>query len=419
MARGRKQPGKVAQHASKPVIDELTGLPILLSVYGRVEEALQERAEVGFIYFDVVQFRQLEETYGHPCCNNLLGLIGGTLRAQRGKLFRDEDLVAVGSPGHDYFAIFLFSPPRRKDKFAPHDLKLISYRVLQKLQNIVNEQGPALGFGDKVDFHSGYTVIVSDPALTVERLVYEAQKEATLKSQLEEVMAQFVSNISHELRTPLTSIKGYVETLLEGAMNEEDTCRRFLQVILDESDRLARLVSDLLDISMIEAKQVQMQFKETDLAKVVQDTVAILHPTARKLEVEVVTEVPPSCLINADEDRLRQVFTNLLDNAIKYSQKNGRVLISMGEGDGVAWVELRDSGIGIPPAELERIFERFYRVEKGRSARLGGRGLGLAIAKQIVEAHGGTITVDSELGRGSAFTVSLPLEELWEPGELD
>ncbi|HEY4000175.1 MAG TPA: diguanylate cyclase, partial [Candidatus Xenobia bacterium] len=161
-------------------VDELTGLPVLSAIYPRVRSELKKREEAGFLFFDVVGFRNLQIKYGKAACNEILKALGETFDEQRGKLFRDEDLVAVGGPGADYFVVFLFSPPRRKEKFSSYDLKLISYRILQKLGNIVKEEAAKLGIVDTIDFHSGYTVLVHDPKIKTERLVTEAQKEAAL-----------------------------------------------------------------------------------------------------------------------------------------------------------------------------------------------------------------------------------------------
>ncbi len=403
---------KATKKITGPKYDRLTGLPFLTSVYGLVREGLALHEKVGFLYFDVMQFHELEAKYGRAPCRRLLTVLGEALKSQKGKLFRDEDLVAVGGTDTDYFVIFLFSPPRRKEYFTANDLKLISFRVLQKLQNILNEEGPALGFEEKIDFHTGYTVINAEPGVDVERLVYEAQKESALRSRMEEVMTQFVSNVSHELRTPLTCIKGYVETLLEGAMNEEATLRKFLQVISDETERLERLINDLLDLSMIEARQVSLHFDEVDMKKVVQDTVDVLLPYAQRRRVRLEVRLPRQpIMLNADEDRLRQVLLNLADNAIKHSKPGGSVTLSARLREKEVEVSIADRGAGIPPAEQEKIFERFYRVTSGRRSPGGGRGLGLAIARNIVEAHGGTIGVKSRLGQGSRFVFNIPTEE--------
>lgn len=397
------------------------GLPVLGDVLDQIASQLEKREQAGFIYVDVVQFHSLIETYGEKVAENLRSLLGQTLMNQRGKLFRDEDLVAVGGPGSDYFVIYLFSPPRRKEVFSPTDLKVVSSRVVQKLTNILNERAVQLEVKEKIDLRSGYTVIKYDPRLPIDKVVEEARREAALKSELEEILVTFVSNVSHELRTPLTCIKGYAETLLEGAMNDPELTHRWLSIISEEAKRLERLIHDLLDLSMIEAHQVALKFQQVDLQALANHTVAVLDSYAKKAEVDIGTDFNAELVeIRADEDRISQVLLNLTDNAIKYSQPGGKVTVRTLMIDGMAAVEVHDKGAGIPEQELARIFERFYRVEKGRTARFGGRGLGLAIAKNIVEAHGGELEVESKLGVGSCFRMLLPLnpeKEAWMDDE--
>jgi signal transduction histidine kinase len=390
--------------------DDLTGLPILTDVYSHVKTQLVNRDEVGFLYFDVVNFRGLEEKYSYQKCQNLLKLIGMTLKKQKGKLYRDEDLVVVGGKGLDYFVLFLFSPPRRKDSFANHDLKLISTRIKQKLKNVIDENADILGIDEEIDFHTGYTVIKDDPYMEMERLIYEAKKEAGFKAQLEEIMVQFIANISHELRTPLTSIKGYTETLLEGAMTDANLCERWLQIIYDESQRLERLINDLLDLSMLEAEQVELQFKSIDIRELIKNVMSILHPLAVKEEIELAltSEDVPNVIV--DEDRMKQVLLNLIHNAVKYSPKGDCVKIEVKKLVREVQVSISDKGVGIPQNHLNRIFERFYRVEKDRAGKTGGRGLGLAIARHIVEVHGGTIGANSNPGEGSTFYFTIPTD---------
>ena len=384
-------------------------LPFLDGVLERVEKELKQREQVGFLYFDVVEFSALIDSYGPEVGHGLLQSLSETLNKQRGKLFRDEDLIAVGGPAVDFFVIYLFSPPRRKETFAKSDLKLISNRVLQKLSYIINETAARLGVQQKVDLRGGYTVLKYDPNVPVDRLVYEARKEAALKTELEEIMLTFVSNVSHELRTPLTCIKGYAETLLEGALSEPELAMRWMKVIHEEAGRLERLIRDLLDLSMIEAHQVEMHFDEVDLGALVHHTAAVLTPHGKTTGVTIEVDMPENPpLWRADEDRLSQVVTNLVDNAIKYSPANGVVTIQVSFTRDHAEIAVVDRGTGIPEEELPRIFERFYRVEKGSAARFGGRGLGLSIAMHIVEAHGGELRVESKLKEGTRFRVTLP-----------
>ncbi len=389
------------------VVEE--NLPFLDRVLDRVEKELKQRDQVGFLYFDVVEFHNVTDKYGREVTAQILSNIGDTLSSQRGKLFRDEDLIAVGGPSVDFFVMYLFSPPRRKETFAKSDLKLISNRVLQKLSFIINETASKLGVTEKIDLRGGYTLLRYDPNVPVERLVYEARKEATLKTELEEIMLTFVSNVSHELRTPLTCIKGYTETLLEGALEDTALAKRWLNVINDEAQRLERLINDLLDLSMIEAHQVEMKFGPVDLPALIRHAAAILEPHGKKGKVRIELDMPKKVPEwHADEDRLSQVVVNLTDNAIKYSPIDGVVTIKLTFDDDKARIEVIDRGTGMPEEELPRIFERFYRVEKGSSARFGGRGLGLSIAMHIVEAHGGELQVESKLGHGSTFRILLP-----------
>lgn len=410
-----KRADEVSGERSSPegyVVDSQSGLPIIPSTYRIVEHHLTQRGQVGFLYFDLVQSRHIEETYGMKVFSQLLATVGQTFARLKGKLFREEDLVTVSSVGGDYFVLFLFSPPRHKESFGVVDLKIIAYRIKDQLEQHLAEQvqTQALGIQEKVTFHTGYTIITPDPNLTVERLIYEAQKEASLKCRLEEIMAQFVSNISHELRTPITCIKGYVETLLEGALNDEQTARRFLGIINEETNRLHRLVNDLLDLSMMESRRVQMHREIMEIGKLVEDAADFLRDSAEKKSITMTAEVPKNLPeVFADEDRLQQVLINIIGNAIKYTTEGGAIHIAAREDNGSIIVSVADTGVGIPPQDLPQIFERFYRVDKGRATDTGGRGLGLAIAKQIIEAHGGTIWAESQPQKGSTFSFSIPV----------
>lgn len=395
--------------------DKTTGLPILTSLYKKIEKELKKRSEVGFIYLSVLQYKQILETYGRDKAESLLSLVGKTLNKQRGKLFRDEDLVTVGTRGTNYFIIFLFSPPRLKPNFSISDLKLVAFRIQNKLTDILNSETPKLGIQEKIEFQFGYTILIPDTHLSVERLIYEAQKEAILKCQLEDIMAQFVANISHELRTPVTCIKGYVETLLDGHLTDTATCTKFLGIIREETDRLSRLINDLLDLSLIESRQVEMHYDIVNVKKIIEDTKDILQPSIKSKNITLVLNIGDNIsTINADEDRLRQVLINLVDNAIKYSPTGSSITLSAKKQKLDIVFSIADQGPGIPPKDLERIFDRFYRVEKHRSSKTGGRGLGLAIAKQIIEAHGGTIIVKSKINKGSTFSFSIPIDDLWK-----
>lgn len=232
-------------------------------------------------------------------------------------------------------------------------------------------------------------------------------QDVTDARNFDQMRSEFVGNVSHELRTPLTSIKGFVETLLDGAMENSQQCRRFLSIIDTETDRLSRLIEDLLTLSSIESKERIMRPKPVCMLTSMRSVLNILGPqiSEKSLRVELIYRRDLS-YIHADEDLLNQVFINLLDNAIKYTPENGSIIIRCRKQDSRIITTFTDTGVGIPRESLPRVFERFYRVDKARSRDQGGTGLGLSIVKHIVESHGGEVFVESEVGQGTTFGVS-------------
>ena len=227
--------------------------------------------------------------------------------------------------------------------------------------------------------------------------------------RLERVKTEFVANVSHELRTPLTCIRGYLETLLDGALEEPAHARRFLEVASTHADRLKRLVDDLLQLSNLETGRVTLVPVTLDLADVATGVLAIFERQAAQKGVALTSTVPPGLGVRADRDRLAQILLNLVDNAVKFTPEGGRVRVSATPlGARLVRMEVSDTGIGIPSTDLPRLTERFYRVDKTRSRELGGTGLGLAIVKHLVQAHGGELAIESELGRGTTVAFTLP-----------
>lgn len=237
--------------------------------------------------------------------------------------------------------------------------------------------------------------------------------DITAIRRLEKMRSEFVANVSHELKTPITSIKGFTETLLDGALEDVDVSRSFLTIINEESDRLNRLITDILDLSKIEQKRMPLKVEEINLAKLIKETVRIIREEARAKNIAIYLPAEKNIIIEGDKDRIQQIVLNLVSNAINYTPDNGEVTITLQERDPKN-IEMKivDTGIGIPPEHVSRIFERFYRVDKARSRESGGTGLGLAIVKHLIDSHHGMIHVESEEGRGTTFTVILPRRQI-------
>jgi two-component system phosphate regulon sensor histidine kinase PhoR len=236
--------------------------------------------------------------------------------------------------------------------------------------------------------------------------------DVTELRRLEQVRTEFVANVSHELRTPLTAIQGYLETLLGGGLEEPEQARKFLDIAFRHTERLGRLLGDLTDLSNIELGKVTLQTEVVRLDDVLDSVLAIIRRRADSGGVALRTDLPADLpAVRADHDRLAQILINLVDNAVKYTPRDGTVIIGARplEGGRVE-VVVADTGVGIPRADLPRITERFYRVDKARSRELGGTGLGLAIVKHLVLAHGGELRIESEEGRGTTVRFTLPAE---------
>jgi len=232
--------------------------------------------------------------------------------------------------------------------------------------------------------------------------------DITELKKLEQMRKDFVANVSHELKTPVTSIKGFSETLLEGAMDNKETLEAFLSIILKESDRLQSLIQDLLDLSKIEQHGFALNITQFNLLAIIEEVITMLRNKADSKEIELQVECSEEHLfIEGDVYRLKQVFINLITNAIAYTPTNGLVKVKIQGVKEKVFVSVKDTGIGIEKEEIPRIFERFYRVDRARSRNSGGTGLGLAIVKHIIEAHQGNITVKSKVGTGSQFTIEL------------
>jgi two-component system phosphate regulon sensor histidine kinase PhoR len=231
--------------------------------------------------------------------------------------------------------------------------------------------------------------------------------DITRLERLESVRQEFLSNVSHELRTPLTAILAFVETLETGAMEDQESNRRFLAIIRKNASRMHGLIDDILELTAIEGGNVQVRSAPIELHALVSEMIASLGNKASANGITIKNRVTEDALVYADARRLEQMLTNLIENGIKFNREHGRVTVSYESGTRDR-IMVADTGEGIPAQHLERLFERFYRVDRARSRDMGGTGLGLAIVKHLALLHGGEVTVTSELGKGTVFTIHLP-----------
>ncbi len=234
--------------------------------------------------------------------------------------------------------------------------------------------------------------------------------DVTRLKKLEKMRGDFVANVTHEIKTPLTAILGFIETLKDGAIEEKEVAHQFLQIIHTHAQRLNRLVDDLLTISNMELGETELSFEDLSLISVIESILPIIEQQATKKDIVVKKELPDQLpLIKGDRDKVMQILLNVLDNAVKFTDREGTVSITAHDNeDGRVAVRISDTGIGIPKAEIPRLGERFYRVDKTRSREMGGTGLGLSIVKHLLIAHGGSMSIDSRPGRGTSVSIFFP-----------
>lgn len=245
----------------------------------------------------------------------------------------------------------------------------------------------------------------------IKAMLQKTQEDLVNMRKLEQTRSEFLGNVSHELRTPIFAIKGFIETLLEGAINDDKVNNKFLKKALRHTDNLDELLNDLIDISMIQSGQMRMNPEYFNLADFLSPIISDLESQLDNKDITIQLTLDDSgIVIFGDKDKIKAVFTNLLTNAIKYSEK-GEIVISVKSQNKLAEIFIKDQGIGISNLDIDRIFERFYRVDKARSKEVGGSGLGLSIVKHILDAHGSKIKVESKLGKGSTFSFKIKVRK--------
>jgi two-component system phosphate regulon sensor histidine kinase PhoR len=232
--------------------------------------------------------------------------------------------------------------------------------------------------------------------------------DLTEAERVNQIRQDFVANVSHELRTPLTSLRGYAETLLDGALDDAEHRVQFVRVIRDQAVRLEALARDLLSLAELERPGARPRLEAVDLRDLVERQIGVFRPRAEKAGLSLTLAPGPDATVSADRLMLEQVLANLLDNAVKYTERGG-VTVDLGVAAGRVFCDVEDTGPGIPEDDQPRIFERFYRVDKARSREKGGTGLGLSIVKHIVTLHGGEVSVRSRPGGGSVLRFEIPV----------
>jgi len=287
------------------------------------------------------------------------------------------------------------------------DINLAITRIYELFEQVVKEENWII---DELVF-DGHTFAIkmapikgADEIIGVVAVIIDMTKE----KKLDQMRREFVANVSHELRTPLSFLQGYAEAIIDGMAQSEDERDNYVQIILDETLRLRRLVNELLDITQMESGQLPLELRVEDLENLIGDVKRKLEPLAAELKIDFQVIFPkqmPQVLI--DPDRIEQALINLLDNAFRYTGSGGQVKVEVTNELKILTVKVRDTGPGIPAKELPYIFERFYKVDKSRNRANGGTGLGLAIVKNIINAHGQTISVNSEVGKGTEFVFTL------------
>ncbi len=329
-----------------------------------------------------------------------------------------ESILAVDHQGRLLFlnpsARSLFNLPAEGLTGRPL-VEVLRHRPLTELveQALLGKPTPSR----EITLHTPQERIVSLQAVSVnygegQTGAVVALHDVTELRKLEGVRREFVANVSHELKTPLTSIKGYAETLLEGALKDPKNSHDFTKIILDHANNLSRLIDDVLDLSAIEAERVSYLLEPVAPAESIERILKALTPMAKAKNVSLHVDLPKTLpKVLADREKLVQIFMNLLENAVKFNKSGGEVWVSAAAHDDRLSIRIRDTGRGIAPDDLPRIFERFYRGNKDRSHEIPGTGLGLAIVKHLVEAHKGDITVKSTLNEGTIFELSLPLAQ--------
>jgi two-component system phosphate regulon sensor histidine kinase PhoR len=352
---------------------------------GKLFEATMTGMREGLLVVD----QEMRVVASNPAAHRLFNLSGGELDSQRlTQLTRNPAMYSA-------FLDALQGKERSGVKVETHGPERLIFDLHVVPLNSSNGRSASRPDGSELPTPQGALGVFID---------------VTRIERLERVRQEFLSNISHELRTPLTSILAFVETLETSALEDQESAKRFLAIIRKNAARMNTLISDIIELSAIESGNVKVRTEQVALAPLVTEVISSLAAQAEGRSISVINELPNDTVVFADARRLEQMLTNLIDNAIKFNREGGKVTVKFERGSRDQ-IMIVDTGEGIPAQYLDRLFERFYRVDRARSREIGGTGLGLAIVKHLARAHGGEVSVASEVGKGSSFTIELPRKD--------
>lgn len=294
------------------------------------------------------------------------------------------------------------------EAFLSVDLQKAFMEFMETRINISREI--TLGNAEPVILNVSISAVKDHPEEEKTMIVFH---DVTRLKKLEKIRIDFVANVTHEIRTPLTAIIGYLETIKDSAINNIEETKRFVDIILKQAERLNRLVEDLLTISNVELDEIKLNFESVSLNTAIANVISLVESKAKTKKLTIHNNVRENlALIKADKDKLAQIFVNVLDNAVKFTPDGGEIVITADESESYAVISVTDTGIGVPKDEIQRLGERFYRVDRSRSRDLGGTGLGLSIVKHLMVAHGGKMEIESQLGRGTKVSLFFPVQKV-------
>jgi signal transduction histidine kinase len=381
--------------------------------YELIAKVLKENKVLGFLVIEISNSNKIKELYTKEFYNKVFNFITNLFFNLKGKVYRNQDLVFINDFKDNQLILLLVSKPRNKEELDMYNLKLAAIRIISEIKSqlftikefedikeIIKEIADSLNYG--------YCIIKYDELKDIRDIIFDAFRESYIRQKFDELSDKIISMVSHELKTPLTSIKGFAETIIQEDLNKSEIIK-FANIIYNEADRLNRLVNSLLNLSRLESAKVNFNIKKVDIKEIVENVIELMYPKIKNSNIKLNREYEDELIYEAlaDEDKTEQIIINLVDNAVKYTLREGTITIGLKNKESEILVYVKDTGIGIPENEKHKIFEKFYRTTISSSISQG-IGLGLVITKYLVEGQGGKIWFESQENVGTTFYFTLP-----------